>query len=294
MDDAASARQIIFQDCLHIFGVSFLFWDHLLTLGIKWRTHHPTDLTPLQTRKSTSYGHDESLQVLTHFSSSAISHSEVIFPGYFSCSSRSPKTCLVWSLVYEVTILAIQFVICCVILLRMYALYGRGRRLLCALVVVGIALMAAAAYNTLGQQATTITVLPGCHPYLGATTAYHLASTWVSLLIFDGMIFGLTVCHGWSTRRSLGIHRTTPLHTLIVRDGALYFGVMVLSNLANILTFVTNLPILPGSLATFATCISITMMMRLMLNLHEHAERGVLNVGSFPIEGPFLVHRRRA
>ncbi|KAJ7697827.1 hypothetical protein B0H17DRAFT_1197165 [Mycena rosella] len=35
-------------------------------------------------------------------------------------------------------------------------------------------------------------------------------------------------------------------------SGAAYFAVMLLSNLANMMTFITNTPVLPGSLATFA------------------------------------------
>ncbi|KAJ7090992.1 hypothetical protein C8R44DRAFT_891689 [Mycena epipterygia] len=38
MDDAATqAREILVQDYLHVFGVSFLFWDHFLTLDIEVR-----------------------------------------------------------------------------------------------------------------------------------------------------------------------------------------------------------------------------------------------------------------
>ncbi|KAJ8453745.1 hypothetical protein ONZ45_g19585 [Pleurotus djamor] len=51
-------------------------------------------------------------------------------------------------------------------------------------------------------------------------------------------------------------------------SGALYFAVMVLANLLNILTFYLPSPLLRGSLATFASLTSVTMISRLLLNLH--------------------------
>ncbi|KAJ7751492.1 hypothetical protein DFH07DRAFT_960904 [Mycena maculata] len=54
--------------------------------------------------------------------------------------------------------------------------------------------------------------------------------------------------------------------------GALYYGAMAMANLANITTYFVP-PLLPGSLSTFANCnsISVLMMSRLILNLHERA-----------------------
>ncbi|KAF8874539.1 hypothetical protein BD779DRAFT_1566256, partial [Infundibulicybe gibba] len=52
---------------------------------------------------------------------------------------------------------------------------------------------------------------------------------------------------------------------------------MALSNLANILTFYFCGPFLRGGLSTFSTSISVTMMSRLMLNLHETANVGIFS-----------------
>ncbi|KAJ7637398.1 hypothetical protein DFH06DRAFT_1139012 [Mycena polygramma] len=51
---------------------------------------------------------------------------------------------------------------------------------------------------------------------------------------------------------------------------------IALVNLLNILTFYLAGPILAGSLSTFASCMSVTLMARLMLNLHKKAGDGVL------------------
>uniref|UniRef100_A0A0W0FB88 Uncharacterized protein n=1 Tax=Moniliophthora roreri TaxID=221103 RepID=A0A0W0FB88_MONRR len=50
---------------------------------------------------------------------------------------------------------------------------------------------------------------------------------------------------------------------------------MVLANLANILTFYLCGPFMRGGLSTFVSCISVTMLYRLMLNLHSNADTGL-------------------
>ncbi|KAJ7484839.1 hypothetical protein B0H11DRAFT_1162530 [Mycena galericulata] len=50
-----------------------------------------------------------------------------------------------------------------------------------------------------------------------------------------------------------------------------------LANLVNIITFFIGGSLVPGSLATFATCMSVTMISRLMLNLHKRTEYGIFS-----------------
>ncbi|KAJ7835112.1 hypothetical protein B0H14DRAFT_3707261 [Mycena olivaceomarginata] len=127
-----------------------------------------------------------------------------------------------------------------------------------------------------GQKGIPIILFAGCHLSIVRSASYHLATSWVCLFAFDSIIFGLTIYNAYSTRRGVGSDARMPIHKLMVRDGAMYFAAMALANLANIITFLIGGPILPGSLATFAVCTSVTMMSRLMLNLHERTEYGVL------------------
>ncbi|KAJ7358532.1 hypothetical protein DFH08DRAFT_953664 [Mycena albidolilacea] len=268
----SEAREIYFQNYLHICGITFLFWDHILTLG--------TEIRFLWNRRKFVSAY--SFFIIRYF---AVASN---IPGViFLVVSIPPKSfvvvnhsCLLWTFLYAVVILMVQWLVCVIMILRMYALYGRSKRVLGVLVVLGAICTGVAVWNAQGQHGTTITILPGCHPHFSTATSYHLAAAWATLFVFDTVIFGMTIYNGWCARRCLGPRSTVSFQTIIVRDGALYFGVMVLANLANILTFIarTNTSVLPGSLATFASCISITMMMRLMLNLHEHAERGVLDM----------------
>lgn len=255
---ADDTSQIVFQNALHIFGITVLFWDHILMLD--------TEIQLLWKRKKFASAY---WFFVVRYVSLGIN-----IPGLvFLYINLSENACLLWSIIYVFGIIAIQYIICIIMILRVYALYGGSKRILWALIGIGVALTGTVAYNAQGQHATTLTVLPGCHPDLSKTSSYHSAGLWIALFVFDSMIFGLIVYNGWSLCRRRGI--SMPLHTLIIRDGAAYFGVVMLSNLANIATFFNNSPILPGALATFANCVSITMMARIMLNLHEYAEQGV-------------------
>lgn len=96
-------------------------------------------------------------------------------------------------------------------------------------------------------------------------------------MLFDMTVFGLTLIQSYKHRENLRWFRgletersgTLGLVELLFRDGAIYFGVMALVNLANVLTFYVTSDPLRGSLSTFASCVSITMMSRLVLNLHD-------------------------
>jgi len=109
-------------------------------------------------------------------------------------------------------------------------------------------------------------------------TAIRLAGAWEALFVYDLLIFSLTLRKTWKARKDHSITGiNVPLISLILRDGAIYFAVMALCNLSNILTFYLCGPFLRGGLSTFASSISVTMMSRLMLNLHETAELGIMS-----------------
>ncbi|KAJ3891555.1 hypothetical protein GG344DRAFT_65354 [Lentinula edodes] len=67
------------------------------------------------------------------------------------------------------------------------------------------------------------------------------AVAWLMIFIYDVLLFGLMVHNAFKTRKELHmIHRLkfrASLRVILLRDGAMYFGVMTLVNLANILTY---------------------------------------------------------
>ncbi|ETW76064.1 hypothetical protein HETIRDRAFT_119296 [Heterobasidion irregulare TC 32-1] len=96
--------------------------------------------------------------------------------------------------------------------------------------------------------------------------AYCLAAPWEMHIVFDVTVFILTTVKWSQHRRDSLAH----LDTCEKWSGAMYFCAMGLAELANIFTFYDPLR---GTLSTFATCISVTMMSRLILNLHGTSSR---------------------
>ncbi|KAJ7811205.1 hypothetical protein B0H14DRAFT_3479867 [Mycena olivaceomarginata] len=184
--------------------------------------------------------------------------------------------------------------------LRVYVLYGRSRRVLWFLCVLALGLVAISVFSFTQQQAIRATILGGCHFNLSEKTSYHLASSWEALFIFDTAIFILTIYNAYTIRRWM--MPTASLYTRIIHDGApnpsaicilnlIFYSshegaiVMALANLVNIATFyfADSVSIFPGGFATVASTISVTMISRLILNLHEHANAGLMTQRSGPI-----------
>ncbi|KAF8997738.1 hypothetical protein BDQ17DRAFT_1411320 [Cyathus striatus] len=127
-----------------------------------------------------------------------------------------------------------------------------------------------------GSGAILLTV--GCWSLFGQK---HLASR---PLAGSGCHVGLTRETTWTSRRDHSVNTRTqiPLLSLVLRDGKVFYimltifdSAIALANLSNILTFYLCGPFLRGALSTFASSISVTMMSRIMLNLHQNADVGI-------------------
>ncbi|KAJ7744762.1 hypothetical protein DFH07DRAFT_963607 [Mycena maculata] len=178
------------------------------------------------------------------------------------------------------------FFVGCTLALRVCAIYGFNRRVFVPLSIAAVITVTLGAWAVVGPDSTLETSLPGCHIPISKTQAIResspwslakvtysptgVAAAWEAQLICDVIILGLTL------RRALTYHRTVGLGSgsllpIMVRDGAVYFGMMCTVNLANIVMLHSGDPLTAGTLAWFASAISVTMVSRLMLNLHDAA-----------------------
>ncbi|KAF7289766.1 hypothetical protein MIND_01350400 [Mycena indigotica] len=267
--DAELVREIFLQGCLHLIGISLLYYDHLITFGVEFRR--------LWRRKRTSSAN-------WFFSvryAGLLGNTSITVLAFYTLAD---KWCGVYHISHQIVIVGTQFLVCIIMLLRTYALYNRNRYLIAVLLLISACLVAVVIWSIIGQESRNIEGFPGCHVIVSRATQYHLAAAWEALFVFDTLIFALTLYKTWSTWRIVGSYRYIPMHTLMLRDGALYFGIMVLANLGNIFTFYFA-GVLAGSLSTIASCISVTMVSRLMLNLHERSTGGILS--DFPTQTHF-------
>ncbi|KAJ6565912.1 hypothetical protein DFH09DRAFT_1314691 [Mycena vulgaris] len=242
-------------------GLAVIIYDHFLTLGSEvtyiW--------TPKIRRSSAWFLVFRYTALLSNLAMIAL------FLGDFS-PERQPENYL---LVIQ------EFFVGCTLSLRVCAMYGFNRRVFASLSIAALITVALGAWAVVGPNITLDTTLPGCHvttPKAQALRKYicRVAAAWeahVLRLVCDILILGLTLRRAYTYHRTVGLGSGSLLPTM-VRDGAVYFGMICLVNLANIIMLYAGDIITAGSLAWFASAISVTMISRLMLNLHDAASGG--------------------
>jgi len=154
-------------------------------------------------------------------------------------------------------------------MVRTYALYERSKRVLVLMVAFSVAVIVVCFWSTLvksGKSGDNLGLYIGCTFAVTDSQNVAFMIAWGAMSVFDCMIFLLTLYKALT-------HRSTEIHllTVLLRDGSIYFGVMVVCNVSNILTFVFGGPYTRGVAATFTNIISSIMISRLMLNLRDPA-----------------------
>ncbi|KIK62824.1 hypothetical protein GYMLUDRAFT_242461 [Collybiopsis luxurians FD-317 M1] len=173
----------------------------------------------------------------------------------------------------QVLIFVVQLNINVLFILRVTALYGGSRRIKLFLGVVVVGMIsniivqlylidsqpfAAVDSPTVSQQVGNVRIFT---PYQGR----HFAYLWIGMFMFDFCIFSLTL---WKTLRTLRDGQVSGgIVTIVMRDGLMYFAIITLSTLANILVFAFAPDLVKGLLPTFSNMLSSVLMSRLMLNL---------------------------
>ncbi|KAJ7238167.1 hypothetical protein C8J57DRAFT_1727663 [Mycena rebaudengoi] len=156
-----------------------------------------------------------------------------------------------------------------ILITRTYALYERNKLVLSFMMVVGLAAFAFALTilirrehhrDTLAFQLKTI-VCPLPNPH---DSNRRIAAAWGGMLVFDVMIFMLTLYKALRYET-----RTGSLFGVLLRDGSMYFGIMTTVNAINIGIYAMGGPILSGSVTAIATALSSVLINRLMLNLRD-------------------------
>ncbi|KAJ7041512.1 hypothetical protein C8F04DRAFT_1079082 [Mycena alexandri] len=257
-------QRIFALNCGHLVGVAILYWDHAITLDAEvhflWRSRKSTSAYWFYVNRYVGFLAGIPVAVLPFI-------------------PLSTEKCARYNLLRQVGLVIMQSIATTIMVIRVYALFGRNRRVLLFLVTLGLSVVAVGFYSLVGQKVDRRDALGGCHFELSPHTAYRIAAGWEALFILDSIIFGLTIYNAYTTRQrtvsDLRLNTSISLHQVIIRDGALYFGFVALANLANISTYYFPGYLLPGTFATFANAITVTMVSRVMLNLHSSASVGI-------------------
>nr|GAT51864.1 predicted protein [Mycena chlorophos] len=268
---ATLSRDLAIQDYLHLIGLTVLVYDHLITFGDEVRLLWRRRRTP-----SANW----------YFVVRYLGLAGNIPVAVFSFYSLPDKWCHFYHVGHQIVIIGTQLLAGVVMLLRTYALYNHKRCLLLTLLAVSALLLTIVVWSIMGQQSWDIEGFPGCNIVVSETAQYHLAGAWESLFAYDALIFGLTLYKTYKTRCQVGLgsYEHIPVHALILRDGAMYFGTMALVTLGNLLTFYLAGPVLAGSLSTLASCTAVTLISRLLLNLHEKTDNAIFSAAQLPTD----------
>ncbi|KAJ6564190.1 hypothetical protein B0H19DRAFT_1258668 [Mycena capillaripes] len=259
--------------CFFLAGLTILIYDHLLTLGAEAKYIWSSRLRP-----STCWF------LAVRYAGLAASITISVF--YFGDLSHELQ------LGWEGLLILQEVLVECTLGLRVFAMYGLNIWVLICLLSAGglsasLALWAIAKYGH--PQMLSAPGLSGCHTAIPRSSAFRLAGAWEAQLVCDTLVFVLTV-------RRAYVQRTSPLYTgslieKMLTDGmylfkfrSMYFGIIVMANLANLLTFYIGDVLLSGFLSWFTTSLSVTLLSRLMLNLHEAAGIPFEDEGSTSIE----------
>ncbi|KAG2343509.1 hypothetical protein BDR05DRAFT_963078 [Suillus weaverae] len=193
----------------------------------------------------------------------------------------SDESCSKYALYRQLAIFLQATIVCIIMIIRTYALYGRSKRFLACVAIVIIALTILACAGTFGHFSGDVEIEPGvgCNETFSKAVAARIGLAYVALFIFDLFIFILTVyriCQNSSLLRLTLVTRRNIIDVIFC-DGAMFFGAMTLSNIPNILTYYFGSVWLRGSLSTFTGCMSVTLISRLMLNLHKTIDTGIFS-----------------
>ncbi|KAJ7339868.1 hypothetical protein DFH08DRAFT_938715 [Mycena albidolilacea] len=236
-------------------GLVIVIYDHLLTFSTEVKYIWLTKLRPstcwfLAARYIGLIGNI----IVSVFYFGALSH-ESDFTSFHS------KSCIRMLTVWEIFIISQEVLIETTLSIRVFAMYGRNIWVLVpllSLVCISGTLAVVGAVKLDGPAQNL--AAPGLN---GCNTPYPR-----STLACDVLVFALTVRQAYMQRHTSRLYAGSLIQRML-KDGSMYFGVIVLATIANISTFYLGDILLSGFLSWFTSSLSLTLLCRLMLNLHE-------------------------
>lgn len=264
--DITEKQQLLFHLYADLVANSVLIYDHAVTL--------PEEITFIWRRPKI-------LSAMLFLVNRYLAYVGNIFGLFIDfLPAVSDESCSRYMLARELFFFLQQITVCLTLTLRIYALYGRSRRLLSCMMIIGLALTGGASAGTFGDNSNTAIYISGsdCHNTLTAEKAIRYGVAWIAVFIYELLIFVLTVFRAYKTRGSMLLSPSSGnILDIIFQDGTMYFAVMTLINLPNILTYYCGSVITRGNLAVFTSCMSATLISRMVLNLHKSTNDGILS-----------------
>ncbi|KAI0293949.1 hypothetical protein BC826DRAFT_1104840 [Russula brevipes] len=260
-----------------VLGLTVLYYDHLLTFGreVSHIWPQPTSINTLL------FFFNRYVAFIGNIGAAVLllaGLGDSVEPTVFCVRTEGMAvySCNLIARVRELILVVNQVGVAVILTTRIIALYNNSYTAIIGVVGFGLTLAGITSWALFGGHRSTpiISGSPGCHFVFSNATAFRLATAWEAQALFDAMVFALTVMRSLKMRKmhNMEISLTGEgILDIFLRDGALYFAVMALTNVANILTLYFAPPTAKGLLSTPASCISVTLCSRLVLNLYGAA-----------------------
>ncbi|KAF7345333.1 hypothetical protein MSAN_01910200 [Mycena sanguinolenta] len=281
-DYATFAHDHWITRCFFLAGLAILVYDHFLTLRTEVKYIWSSKLRPgtcwfLAIRY---LGLGANITICAYYFIDLDHESPLTLVVFNSPIFLDSCDKMQWA--WQMFIIILELLVELTLTLRVFALYGLNKWILACLLSANasIAIVGLFAIIEFGKNPELLSEpgLSGCDTaFLARSAAARPAGGWEAILVCDTLVFVLTA------RKAFVHWKTIPRYagSLIERmatDGTMYFGIIVLANLANLLTYYLGDALLSGFLSYFSTNLSLTLISRLMLNLHEAADPWVNNL----------------
>ncbi|KAL4266839.1 hypothetical protein AB1N83_002723 [Pleurotus pulmonarius] len=280
--------QMFCVNYLEVASLTILFYDFLLTLGTESKRfwERPGWSTAAVLFYLNRYGVMSGYIAITYFFFSP----DFLVSTKVRCLQLAPfrlltshtrQSCLKFEVFIQLHVAYTHVIIGCILILRTSALYNGDRRVkygLSSLIVImsingGVQWYLSTFAGPQGPSVNQTIVKnspfhPGCYIPYGHLQGVEIASEWALLLIFDAAVFFLTI------RKTLPLVRNdrsgnSNLWVSLLRDGSIYFGLLSISNVANIFVLLSSPPYMKPLFPIFVNTLSSTAISRLMMNLRD-------------------------
>lgn len=171
----------------------------------------------------------------------------------------------------------IQVAVGLTFIVRTYALYNRSRAVLVGLIALGTGGTAVSAYILFGlndndEDSLYHNGIVDCWKGPSRRQSRRLAVIWGCILIFDFVVFALTLVRSMQIRRR---SRRNVLTHILIRDGVMYFGVIDLAVLATVIVLLYGPDGKRKIPETVTNVLASVFASRLMINLRESRDKSV-------------------
>ncbi|TDL17278.1 hypothetical protein BD410DRAFT_754512 [Rickenella mellea] len=189
---------------------------------------------------------------------------------YWSPEGRLVFSCRLLQRYHQLMSMTIQTLVGIILITRTYALYERSRRVLALMCLTACYVIVFGCWSVMrtastGDNPPALPDMTRCDGRIEDAVGRRYGAAWVGVVVFDTEILLLTMWKSVKLSR-IGGGR---LVRVLLRDGCIYYVILTVANMSQILTFLYAPPLLKGLSTTFVNVISVIVISRAMMNLQN-------------------------